>query len=99
VFNREIMTMKKLPTIAMATVFALASTWALAQGGGGAGSPGVDKTNNSTSSGQSGTSDTGMKRHKAATGAGITTGSASSKKMAPTKATGQGDKTGEKLRN
>jgi len=86
-------TMKKLPTIAMATAFALASTCALAQGGGGAGSPGVDRTNTSMSKHHS-------KRHHArAMSAGMTTGTGhgSSKKMTP--ATQQGDKTGEKLRN
>jgi hypothetical protein len=81
--------MRKLATIGTATVFALASTFALAQGGGGAGSPGVDKTNNSTSSGTAGKGSMAPK---------TTTGSGSAARTDPKTSTDLGDKTGEKLR-
>jgi hypothetical protein len=82
--------MRKLATIATATVFALSSTFALAQGGGGAGSPGVDKTNNSTSRGTAGTG-----AMAPTTGAATKSGSG---KTDPKNSTSLGDKTGEKLR-
>jgi len=72
-------------------MFALASTFALAQGGGGAGSPGVDRTNNSTSSGTAGA---GAKAPKTTTGAAMKSGSVGKMKNS----TDHGDKTGEKLR-
>lgn len=82
--------MKKLATMATAAVFAMASTFALAQGGGGAGSPGVDRTNNSMSN----------EAGKGTAAPKTTTGAASkSSKITPKNSTDHGDKTGEKLRS